>query len=183
MREFDMPREPKPPGSSRRPEAPPETAAAALERAGRHARRALGEALAAARALLDAAALTWSGQPADAHAALRGLTELLDHQSARLAEAEGGVPAPVMDAILEALDQEIARWERQAREDPDARAVLRTFLGLREILWEFGFRRNPSRQAGEPAAPPRPGGVRAGRAKPGNGPGRPRRVQRVDVQH
>ena len=110
------------------------------------------------------------------------LAELLDEQSARFATGEGAVPASVMNAILEALDQEIERWERQAGEDPDARAVLRTFLGLREILWEFGLRRDsPSRGSGSTSRP---------RSKPARkNPGEledkarpPRRVQRVDVQ-
>ena len=177
-----MPREPKPPGSSPPSEPPPETAAEALERAGLHARRALGEALAAARALLDASAITWSGRPSEENAALRGLAELLDQQSARLANAKGDVPAPVMNAVLEALDQEISRWERQAREDPDARAVLRTFLGLREILWEFGLRRDTSHEGAEPATRPQRNEAQAKRAKPRSGPRRPGRVQRVDVQ-
>ncbi|MGH7286571.1 MAG: hypothetical protein ACREI8_00945, partial [Myxococcota bacterium] len=62
----------------------------------------------------------------------------------------------------------IARWEERARQDGEARAVLRAFLGVRELLWEFGIRRPD-----EPAAP------RAERraAKRG-GP----RVQRVRVQ-
>jgi len=173
------------PSESKRPvppDPPAETAAQALERAGTHARRAWGEALAAARAILDAASLGWSGRPSDAHSSLRGLAELLDEQSARFATGEGAVPASVMNAILEALDQEIERWERQAGEDPDARAVLRTFLGLREILWEFGLRRDsPSRGSGSTSRP---------RSKPARkNPGEledkarpPRRVQRVDVQ-
>ncbi len=177
-----MPREPRPPAASG---APTETAVQALERARAHARRAVGEALAAARALLDAAAIGWSGRPSEAHAALRAIADLLDEQSARLSEG-GGVPAPMMNAILEALDQEIARWERRATADPDARAVLRTFLGLREILWEFGLRREAKGDAvGEAeASPERPRRktTRKGRGKPGRGPRRPGRVQRVDVQ-
>lgn len=177
-----VPGKPKPPDSDRPSETPPETATEALERAGRHARRALGESLAAARALLDAAAIAWSGRPSEAHAALRGLADLLDQQSARLTDSKGDVPAPVMNAVLEALDHEIERWEQQAREDPDARAVLRTFLGLREILWEFGLRRDTPHEDAAPATRPRRPDARAGRAKPGSGPRRPGRVQRVEVK-
>lgn len=175
-----MPREPRPPGEKQRP---PETAAEAVARARMHARRAVGEALAAARALLDAASIGSTGRPGEAHPALRGITELLDAQSARLAGDEGSLPPAVLSAILEALDHEIARWEREATTDPNARAVLRTFLGLREILWEFGLRRedDPGSAAKSPT-PPRRKATRKGRGKPGSGPRRPGRVQRVDVR-
>ena len=59
-----------------------ETAAQALERARAHARCAVAEALATVRALLDAASIGWSGRPSEAHAALRGIAELLDEQAA-----------------------------------------------------------------------------------------------------
>jgi len=73
------------------------------------------------------------------------------------------------DAV--ALDAEIARWEKRAAADGDARAVLRAFLGLRELLWEVGVRPRP-----EPAAPPAARGRKAG-------PDRPQgRVQRVHVE-
>ena len=160
----------------------PETAAEALSRARLHASRAAGEALAALRALADAASLGWTGRPSDAHAAVRSIAQLLDEQSRRLLEGDAEVPAPVMHAILDALDQEIGRWEKRAERDADARAVLRTFLGLREILWEFGFRRGE--RPPETAAPKRPARKRARSAgassqKP---PQRRARVQRVDVQ-
>jgi hypothetical protein len=160
---------------------PPETAAAALERARSHARRAVGEAIQAARALLDAASLGWSGRPSEAHAALRDLANLLDRQAARFRDGEGAVPASVLEAALEALDQEIARWEGRATSDPEARAVLRTFLGLREILWEFGLRRDA---AAPVEGPPRPTRTRGGRgAAARKAPPSPRgRVQRIDVK-
>ena len=44
-------------------EAPPTTVEEALQRAGRHGRRAVAEALAGARALLDALALATRTQP------------------------------------------------------------------------------------------------------------------------
>ena len=178
-----------------------ETAAQALERAQAHARRALGEALASVRALLDAASIGWSGKPSEAHSALRGIAELLDEQSARIQDGQGAVPAPVMNAVLEALDQEIGRWEKRAASDSEARAVLRTFLGLREILWEFGLRRNVSQEPSNPTPTQKKastatsasqgGKVRATRRNetpnknPDTASGRRRggrRVQRVDVR-
>jgi hypothetical protein len=79
----------------------------------------------------------------------------------------------LLAAIAEALDAEIARWELRAQDDADARAVLRAFLGMRELLWEFGVRRS---QAGGPPredeAIHRPAPAR--RARP--------RVQRVRVE-
>jgi hypothetical protein len=167
--------------------ATPETAAQALERARVHARRALSEAIAAAHALLDAASIGWSGRPGEAHGALRGLTDLLDEQTKRFADGEAGVPTPVMNAILEAVEQEITRWENRAATDAEARAVLRTFLGLREILWEFGLRREDTAASGKPASEPR--GKQAAKRKSNTGTGRSAapagrrgRVQRIDVQ-
>ena len=176
-----------------------ETAAQALERARVHARCAVAEALATVRALLDAASIGWSGRPSEAHAALRGIAELLDEQAARIQQGQAGVPAPLMNAVLEALDHEIERWEKQATSDPEARAVLRTFLGLREILWEFGLRRDESPRpqrapsAGKAASAgtaSRAGKARTrGRKAPGKDARAPSpagrhisRVQRVDVQ-
>jgi hypothetical protein len=181
-----------------------ESAAQALERARTHAQRALSEALASVRALLDAASIGWSGKPSEAHAALRGIAELLDEQAARIQTGQAGVPAPVMNAVLEALDHEIERWEKRASTDSEARSVLRTFLGLREILWEFGLRRETtaepekptqrtrtaSRQTARKAAQKRPAAratrrtpVPDGDTTPKSPPaGRVRRVQRVEVK-
>ena len=60
----------------------------------------------------------------------------------------------------------------------DARAVLRTFLGLREILWEFGFRRD---QATRSETQPEKGAERSTRRRAA-GAARRARVQRVDVK-
>jgi hypothetical protein len=150
-------------------EAPPRDAAEALARARRHARLALAEALAAVHALLDAGALAARGEASDAQPVLGTLARLLEELRARL---EAGAPAggePLLAALAEALDAEIARWEARARDDADARAVLRAFLGVRELLWEFGVR--PS--AGS-------GGARPARGDPPQR--RPARVQRVRVQ-
>lgn len=142
----------------------------AIARARAHARAAAGESLAAVHALLDAAALATSGAPADAHALLSPLATLLADLEAGLGEGTGRSGTRVLEAVADALDAEIARWEIRAREDPDARAVLRAFLGVRELLWEVGVRRRDE-------AGPRPGPARARGRKPGGG-----RVQRVPVE-
>jgi hypothetical protein len=154
-------------------EPSPRSAEEALARAAGHARAALAETLAALRALLDAAALATSGEPAEARRVLGPLARTLEGLAADLDGAGRDGSSPILVAIAEALDAEIERWELRAREDADARAVLRAFLGLRELLWEFGVRRP------ETSAPRRPGGPDARpaatrRARP--------RVQRVRVE-
>jgi hypothetical protein len=144
---------------------PPDTVEEALSRASRHARAALGEALAAVRALLDAASLAASGLPSDDQRALAGAARTLDALSEQLRGDDAG--ATLLMAALEALDEEIERWEARSCEDPEARPVLRAFLGMREILWELGVR---------PQDPDSPRGRRPRR--PDGGP----RVQRVPVE-
>ncbi len=159
--------------------SPPESAAAALARARRHANAAIAEALAAVRALLDAASLALSGDaPAD-HAVLGPITRILEGLRAEFdAGATTAEAAALLRSIAEALDTEIARWQARAESDPEARAVLRAFLGLRELLWEFGIRREPDRAPSEEE--PARGARKAGRSdsrrrkKP--------RVQRVTVE-
>jgi hypothetical protein len=149
----------------------------ALARARRHTQRAIAEALAAARALLDAASLGLSGEPAEAHRGLGALSSALQQASAQLSDDSAALTGPVVEAILDALDHEIARWELRSSDDAEARAVLRAFLGMREILWEFGLRRGDAPSSADPT--PRSGG---GLGKSGS-TGRPaRRVQRVRVQ-
>ncbi len=142
--------------------------AEALARARRHGRAAAAEALAALEALLDAGALAGAGEPAAAQPLLAPLAKLLAQLKARLEGAAGGEGESVLAAVAEALDAEIARWEERARQDAEARAVLRAFLGVRELLWEFGVRRPD--EPGAPGAQPRPVGRRTSR------------VQRVRVQ-
>ena len=143
---------------------PAESPGQALARAGGHARIALAESLRALEALLDAASLATSGAPAQTGRLLGPLARTLEELAGGLA-ASGGDARPLLAAVAEALDAEIARWELRARDDADARAVLRAFLGLRELLWEFGVR-----PAGPGSRPRRP----ARRARP--------RVQRVPVE-
>ena len=156
-----------------RPErdAAPESALdEALARARRHAKNALAEALEALRALLDAASLATSGAPAEAHP----LFEAIDRWFARASRgfaAEGGLANGIVAEVAEALDLEIARWEERAKHDPDARSVLRAFLGLREVLWELGVRACTAQRAEGERSPSR-----------GAATARPPRVQRVAVQ-
>ena len=114
--------------------ANPESAEEALQRAAGHARRACAEALEAVRALLDAASLGLTGQTAEKHAAFAMFSQFLADLSGRIAVKE----TDIVPLILDALGHEISRWEARSKDDPEARSVLRAFLGLREIIWEFG---------------------------------------------
>ena len=130
-------------------DAPPADVTEALARARKHGRRAAAETAAALRALLDAAAIVTTGEPGDRTAfgplavGLTQLQEWIDPESTR----DGGA---VLAALHDALDQEIGRWEERSRSDPDARAVLRAFLGVRELLWEVGVRRSEDAEDAEP---------------------------------
>ncbi|MDH3210858.1 MAG: hypothetical protein OEM05_00055 [Myxococcales bacterium] len=156
-----------------------ETAGEALERARGHARAAAAEALASLHALLDAAALAASGRPSEFHEVLSPIAKLLDGLAEQLGHEGAPVAASLLEAITDALDAEIGRWEERARDDPEARAVLRAFLGLREILWEFGVRRpdgaSGPQDDGGPSTP-KPGTPRSARR------GRRPSVQRVPIE-
>ena len=154
---------------SARPLEPGRDAREALREAGRHARVAAAEAALALRALLDAAALFGTGAPAQDHAVLRDAAAWLE-ASARGMAPENGSDASLAQALAGALDAEIARWEARAAQDPEARAVLRAFLGVRELLWELGVRPSPpAGAAGAPRSPEPPAARR-------------RRIERVRVQ-
>ena len=156
-------------------EPPPASVQEALQRARRHALAAIGESIATAEALLDAAALAVDGKPASEHAWLSRASHVLEGLRAGLGGGDASEAATVLGALADALDAEIARWERRARDDDEARSVLRAFLGLREVLWEFGVRPGGSSEREEPSAPRTP------RRK--TGPRRrPPRVQRVSVE-
>ena len=121
---------------------------------------------------------------------LGALGRQLDEAEAVLRGGHAGGEALVA-ALADALDAEIARWQARSTEDPDARAVLRAFLGLRELLWELGVR---PRATGE-AASSEPRGAAGSAGPPGAGAARPRsaargareprpgpRVQRIPVE-
>ncbi len=148
----------------------PDSAAEALGRAAAHARLAAAETLRALRALADAGALAAGGGPLAEDTTLGLVARSLDELASTLAAGADGAGSGVLRAVAEALDAEIARWEERAREDSDARAVLRAYLGLREILWELGVRPRPSEDERRRSQP------RGGR---GGGRGR---VQRVPVE-
>jgi hypothetical protein len=141
-------------GERRRGAEPRETTPAnveeALVSARRHARAALGEAALAARALLDALALATSGAPSETSRTLSWAAAALD-DAARGLGRDAPHTSSLLGAVVEALDAEIARWEARAGVDRDARAVLRAYLGLREILWELGLRAPQSDAPHEPA--------------------------------
>lgn len=118
-----------------------ETANEALERALKHASVALSEGVASARAVLDAASILISGLPADSQPNLAEIAKTLDQIAAGLSGESPSLRATAINTLLSAVDSEISRWEVRSRSDEDARAVLRIFMGLREVLWELGFRR------------------------------------------
>jgi hypothetical protein len=152
---------------------PPQSVDDALQRAREHALRAASEALAAARALLDAASLATTGQPLEDSASFGVLSRGLD-DLARALSAGAGAHSPPLDALLDALEREIQRWQERATNDRDARAVLRAFIGLREILWEMGVRRTER--------PARPSRAERPAERPSERPEPRRRVQRVDIR-
>lgn len=175
-------------GNGRR-SAPPTSVEEAMARARLHSRAALSEGLAAAHALLDAASLGIRGEAAGSHGALGQLSRALEQASRQLSEDTSRLAGPVVEAILDALDLEIARWEKRSADDSEARAVLRAFLGLREILWEFGMRRDDgspqapsSESTAQPDAKPDAATDRRARASAAKSPRARRRVQRVQVQ-
>jgi hypothetical protein len=114
--------------------------AEALASARSHARRSGAEAALALRCLLEAGALAASGREARQLGGTAALAGALEQLAAGLG-AETGLGASLTESILDALETEIGRWETRAGDDPEARAVLRAFLGVREILWELGVRR------------------------------------------
>ena len=132
----------------------PQTSREALERARKHGRRAAGEAAAAFRALLDAASLELRGTPSDAQPLLRWIAKALDEVALILGDENHS--QALLETIADALDAEIERWEERAASDPQARSVLRAFLGLREILWEMGIRRGEKGQQQPPRTRPSP---------------------------
>jgi len=162
-------------------ETPPRTLEEALERARRHGLAALAESAWAARALVDAASLAASGAPSDAHEWLARATAWLDAAAEQARSGAGRPLGPWLDAVSDALDDEIERWEERSRVDPEARAVLRAFLGVREILWEFGLRvRDGADGPRAPRATPPVDTARA-RAPRTSRPGSAR-LQRVPVE-
>jgi hypothetical protein len=156
----------------------PLSAEEALRRARGHARLAARESLLALRWLLEAAGVAATGVPSEELAWLHRLISLVESSASNLGEEGRPVASRLLESVAAALEDEIARWEERGREDSEARAVLRAFLGLRELLWEFGVR------PGE-ASTPQPGGSRAAPRPPNSGlrsSRTPSRVERVPVE-
>ncbi len=156
-----------------------ERASEAVARAQRHAYAAIAEALAAVRALLDASSLALTGEASASNTLLSPIARILEGLRAEFDESETTAEAAdLLRSIAEALDAEIARWEKRAETDPEARSVWRAFLGLRELLWEFGIRRESdasgSGETSKPAARKKGRSTSTRRKKP--------RVQRVTIE-
>ena len=131
------------------------------------------------RALLDASSLAMSGESSASNTVLGPIARILEGLRAEFDEsATTGEAAALLRSIAEALDAEIARWETRSESDPEARAVWRAFLGLRELLWEFGIRRESdedgSGATSKPAARKKGRSTSTRRKQP--------RVQRVTVE-
>lgn len=139
-------------------ELPPTSVEEALQRARDHAQRSAAELAAALSALLDAGALFAAGSVA-ADTPLGPLQHGLAELRRRIEPDSVRDGASLLRSVAAALDAEIERWEERSQTDPDGRAVLRAFLGVRELLWELGVRREaePPEQADPPheEAPPR----------------------------
>ena len=150
----------------------------ALERARLHLERAALEGLEAGRALLEAARQASDPDNRSGRSLAAEVLHELEMLIAALRKhAPIELPRSFSDPLSVALEAEIERWERRAHDDPDARTVLRAFLGLRELLWTLGIR--PETGRGRSEAP---------RAQPPDSrfrepsPGRRRRVERFDVE-
>lgn len=169
------PGEPRDPYAAEGMQAPPETVGEALSRARKHGRAAAAETLAAVRALIEAVSLGASGRPSEASRLLGPLAKLLEGLEGELGSGARDGSSRTLDSVAAAIDDEIAAWEERARNDTDARTILRAFLGLREILWEFGVGRGSAPDGLPPEErPARP------RRRSGRSPGP--RIQRVPVQ-
>jgi hypothetical protein len=153
-----------------------DSVAAALARARRHGKAAAAETIAAARALIEAASLATRGQPSEASRLLGPLAKLLEHLGDELGVDGTGATPRILAGVAAAVDDEIRRWQARSSDDAEARAVLRAFLGLREVLWEMGVRSGagPSARAPREDTQPRPD-------RRGASPTR-HRIQRVPVE-
>ncbi len=123
--------------------------AEALERCAHHGSGALAESLGVVCAAIDAASFVFFGSAAD-DSPLEPFWILADELGAGLRRS-GVEGEALLRVFAEALDEEIERWERQGRDDPEARAVSRVFAELRELLRQFGLPKAGPRRS--PASP------------------------------
>ena len=164
----------------------------ALGRAHRHTRHSLSEGLAAAASFIEAVSIAVGSESGESHHALTRLADRIEVWREAITRRGGLLSLPLAEGLLKALDAEVARWEVRARQDPDARAVMRAILGLREILWELGVRHPPAsgsdprmsseRDADPPRSASRGAGAEGAASTPQEDGQRRRRVQRVRVQ-
>lgn len=112
----------------------------ALGRAAAHARRALSEALAALAALIEAGGRAALGPEAEKQEWLQPVLASLEGLRSSLEDADDRDARDLLASVHAAVDEQIRHWEGQSDQDPSARSVLRAFLALRELLWEFGAR-------------------------------------------
>ena len=147
-----------------------------LARARAHLRQATLEGLQAIQALLDAAGQASGLTGAEAGDLAGEISAVLERLLAGLrADGRFEMPRAVAEPLEMALAREIERWEKRSKTDPDARPVLRAFLGLRELLWELGLR--PPGAASPASKDPHPS------AETMSDIGRERsRVQRFDIE-
>jgi hypothetical protein len=115
----------------------------ALQRARAHLHQATLEGLEAARALLEVGLHTSGLADASGDSLLENLQHSLESLITGIREnASFVLPRALAEPLAAALESEIKRWEHRSQTDPDARPVLRAFLGLRELLWELGLGRD-----------------------------------------
>lgn len=146
----------------------------ALRRARTHLRNSTLEGLEAARALLEVAMHASGLTTASADSLTGRLQAQLEDLIAALRDnGSFRLPRALAEPLTEAVDAEIRRWEERAKDDPDARLVLRAFLGMRELLWEVSTRGDGARAPVEPRPKTRP--------QKATRPAR-NRVQRFDIE-
>lgn len=162
-----------------------------IARARRHVGNATREAFAALEAILEAGGRASGLDPGQIERLAAGVAQRLEAPLGRLREGALS-PSALARPLDEALAREIARWEARSQHDPDARAVLRAFLGLRELLFELGMRGDTEADSGSSAPAPaadrttdraafRPSSPQAPDGADPRPPPRPR-VQRFDVE-
>lgn len=138
----------------------------ALERARSHFLRAALEGIEATRALAEAAARSSGLAEGGGDSILENLQRTLENLRKVIRENASVIfPSRLTEPLADALEIEIERWERRSRTDEDARSVLRAFLGLRELLWDLGMRREGAPMKAQPAPEPRPASPRRERVQ------------------
>jgi len=137
----------------------------ALQRARQHLRNSALEGAQAISALIEA---TLHASDLTNVAADSMIGQIQQQLEELIAVLQGGssfrMPRVLAEPLAAALDAEIRRWEHRSQSDPDARLVLRAFLGMRELLWEIGMRspeqKAPASSPGKPPAAKDPGPTR-----------------------